>query len=332
MYTSSSAPSSARRATHEKTYEIATAFQPYGQGRKDGPKEKIQEFVILPTFHCAKVPDSIAPESAATVPDNFITSFYTLFDQLFLPVPTSPPSPRPPRPPTTPSHPRLPHAAGYTNVLATASPKHHAFLRTLSATHVFDYASATLTADVARAVSGDVLSAQGTLALLLPIKTGNNVAVGEAPMHWEVPAECNPFPASVTLKYVKTRSVPSSPANAKVRLTAQVDNGALRNCMSLARWKHQRPQVLAGRWWGEVSVGSVSAFASFEIFEWDGAFDILLGKPWLHSVRATQLRDGRDPYQVERGARPYNEPRIVKGRRQIHYRSRLPCFPFLRGV
>ncbi|KAJ7788714.1 hypothetical protein B0H14DRAFT_3576103 [Mycena olivaceomarginata] len=221
MYTSSSAPSSARRATHEKTYEIATAFQPYGQGRKDGPKEKIQEFVILPTFHCAKVPDSIAPESAATVPDNFITSFYTLFDQLFLPVPTSPPSPRPPRPPTTPSHPRLPHAAGYTNVLATASPKHHAFLRTLSATHVFDYASATLTADVARAVSGDgkvalaldaittegtlariaeVLSAQGTLALLLPIKTGNNVAVGEAPMHWEVPAECNPFPASVTLK------------------------------------------------------------------------------------------------------------------------------------
>jgi NADPH:quinone reductase-like Zn-dependent oxidoreductase len=120
---------------------------------------------------------------------------------------------------------QLPHAAGYTNVLATASPKHHAFLRTLGATHVFDYASATLTADVARAVGGDgkvalaldaitaegtlariaeVLSAQGTLALLLPIKTGNNVAVGEAPMHWEVPAERNPFPASVTLKYVRT--------------------------------------------------------------------------------------------------------------------------------
>ncbi|KAJ7327671.1 hypothetical protein DFH08DRAFT_816502 [Mycena albidolilacea] len=93
------------------------------------------------------------------------------------------------------------HAAGHTNVLATASLKHHAFLRTLGA---------TLTADVARAVGGDgkvalalnaitmegtlvriaeVLSAQGTLTLLLPIKAG------EAPMHWEVLAERNPFPA-----------------------------------------------------------------------------------------------------------------------------------------
>ncbi|KAJ7845863.1 hypothetical protein B0H14DRAFT_2227378, partial [Mycena olivaceomarginata] len=85
-----------------------------------------------------------------------------------------------------------------------------------------------------------------------------------------------------------------------VRLTAQVDNGALRNCMSLAQWKQYghllgrvRPSKTRlsvangrkfwpyGRWWGEVSVGGVSAFAWFEIFECDGAFDILLGKPWL---------------------------------------------------
>ncbi|KAF8125671.1 hypothetical protein K438DRAFT_1487010, partial [Mycena galopus ATCC 62051] len=42
-----------------------------------------------------------------------------------------------------------------------------------------------------------------------------------------------------------------------------------------------------GRWWGEVSVGGVSATAWFEIFECGGAFDVLLGKPWLHTVRAT---------------------------------------------
>jgi hypothetical protein len=44
----------------------------------------------------------------------------------------------------------------------------------------------------------------------------------------------------------------------------------------------------------------MSAFASFEIFECDGAFEILFGKPWLHSVRTTQVRDRRDPYQVKR--------------------------------
>ncbi|KAJ7842134.1 hypothetical protein B0H14DRAFT_3692857 [Mycena olivaceomarginata] len=54
-----------------------------------------------------------------------------------------------------------------------------------------------------------------------------------------------------------------------------VDNGALRNCMSLARWKqysHLRGRVLPSKtrlsvandrrfWWGEVSVGGMSAFA-----------------------------------------------------------------------
>jgi hypothetical protein len=101
------------------------------------------------------------------------------------------------------------HATGHTNVLATASLKHHAFLRTLSA---------TLTADVACTVGGDskvvlalkaimvegtlasiaeVLSMQSTLMLLLSIKAG------EAPMHWEVFTEHNLFPASKTSKYVR---------------------------------------------------------------------------------------------------------------------------------
>ncbi|KAJ6456111.1 chaperonin 10-like protein [Mycena sanguinolenta] len=214
-----------------------TAFQPYGQGRKDGPKGTMQEYVVLPAFQCAKVPDSITLDSAATVPDNFITSFYTLFDQLSLPVPPTFPASTPPSDHATPILVygagsttgqyalQLLHAAGYTNVVATASAKHHTFLRTLGATHVFDYTSPTLTSDVARAVGGDgkvaraldaitaegtiarvaeVLSPQSTVALLLPIKTGDTVAVGEAPMYWEVPADRNPFPPSATLAYVRT--------------------------------------------------------------------------------------------------------------------------------
>ncbi|KAJ6538744.1 hypothetical protein B0H10DRAFT_1624766, partial [Mycena sp. CBHHK59/15] len=95
------------------------------------------------------------------------------------------------------------------------------------------------------------------------------------------------------------------PDDSVVRVTAHVDNGAMRNCISLARWKGYGhclsplvPSVTRlsvasgrkiwpyGRWWGEVAVGGVRASAWFEVFECGGAFDIILGKPWLHSVRA----------------------------------------------
>ncbi|KAJ7463390.1 chaperonin 10-like protein [Mycena galericulata] len=203
-----------------------TGLSVFGQGRKDGLKGTLQEFVVLPHELCAKVPENIALDAAATIPDNFITSFYTLFDQLSLPVPTSfPPTAQPP------NHAvpilvygagstagqyaiQLLHAAGYTNVVATASTKHHAFLRTLGAKSIFDYNSPTLAADIGSAVGGDgkialafdpitatgtlakiaqVISPQGTVALLLPIKEGNNVAVGEAPMHVQMPSGLSPF-------------------------------------------------------------------------------------------------------------------------------------------
>ncbi|KAJ7106324.1 hypothetical protein C8R44DRAFT_587287, partial [Mycena epipterygia] len=91
-----------------------------------------------------------------------------------------------------------------------------------------------------------------------------------------------------------------------VRVTVHVDNGAGRNCISLARWKRYghclgsplvpSPTRLGvangrkiwpyGRWWGDVSVGGVRVTAWFEVFDSGGAFDVILGKPWLHSVRA----------------------------------------------
>ncbi|KAJ6456110.1 chaperonin 10-like protein [Mycena sanguinolenta] len=213
-----------------------TAMKPYNH---PGPSRRgtMQEYVVFPVFYCAKVPDSVALDSAATVPDNLITAFYTLFDHLSLPVPTAFPASTPPPNRATPILVygagstsgqyalQLLHAAGYTNVIATASTRHHAFLRTLGATHVFDYNSPTLAADIARAVGGDgkvplaldaigaegtiariakVLSPQGTAAFLLPIKSGDNVTAGDAPVYWEVPAERNPFPPTTTLKYVRT--------------------------------------------------------------------------------------------------------------------------------
>ncbi|KAJ7855749.1 hypothetical protein B0H14DRAFT_2353121, partial [Mycena olivaceomarginata] len=188
-----------------------------------------------------QVPDSTALESAVTVPDHVFTSLHpsTCSSTSFPHPSTAFPAPSPPPNHTIPilvygagsttgQHLeyalQLLHAASHTNILTTASHKHHAFLCTLGATHVFNYASPTLTADIACAVGGDgkvvhavnaitvegtlariaeVLKAQGTLTLLLLIKVGDNVAVGEAPMH-RVLVERNPFPAFVMSKYVQT--------------------------------------------------------------------------------------------------------------------------------
>ncbi|KAJ7698970.1 chaperonin 10-like protein [Mycena rosella] len=213
-----------------------TAFSLYGRGSKDGLKGTMQEFAVLPEHLCAKVRADlfIALDAAATIPDNFITSFYTLFDQLALPVPAAFPASTPP-----PDHAlpiliygagstagqyaiQLLHAAGYTNIVATASPKHHAFLRALGATRVVDYASPTLAADITAggeqmALAVDAITAEGTLAkiaqvlkpqgavsLLLPIKEGDAVAVGEAAMHFTFPEGRNPFAPETTIAYVRT--------------------------------------------------------------------------------------------------------------------------------
>ena len=41
-----------------------------------------------------------------------------------------------------------------------------------------------------------------------------------------------------------------------------------------------------GRWIGKVTVGGIEAESAFEIFDCKGAFDVILGKPWLRKVRA----------------------------------------------
>ncbi|KAJ6581936.1 chaperonin 10-like protein [Mycena capillaripes] len=214
-----------------------TGFSIYGAGRKKDLKGTMQEFVVLPSFLCSKIRGDLTLDAAATLPDNFLTAFYTIFDRLSLPMPTSFPNSTPP-----PNHAKpilvygasstagqyalqLLRIAGYTNVIATASEKHHEYLRSLGANHVIDYASPTLAADIATAAGGDgkiaiaidsisaegtlakiaeVMSPTGTVAILLPIKEGNTVAVGEAPMHGEIPEGRNPFPAETKIVYVRT--------------------------------------------------------------------------------------------------------------------------------
>ncbi|KAJ7289128.1 chaperonin 10-like protein [Mycena rebaudengoi] len=198
----------------------------------------MQQFTSLSAHLCAKIPDALALDAAATIPDNFIRAFYTLFDQLSLPVPESFPPSVPPANPSTPIliygagatlgqyAIQLLHAAGYTNVLATASPKHHTLLRILGATGVFDYNSPSLAEDIAAAIGGDgkvalavdpiatnrtiakiapLISAKGTVALLLPIKEDDSLA-GSVKLLPAIPEGQNPLPEGAKAVYVGTLS------------------------------------------------------------------------------------------------------------------------------
>ncbi|SJL15756.1 related to Zn-dependent oxidoreductases [Armillaria ostoyae] len=187
-----------------------------------------------------QVPDSMPLAAAATIPDHFVTAFHTLFNELGLglPVPKtfhslkSPPLSSAPiliygAGSTTGQHAiQLLHAAGYKNIIVTASPKHHGYLASLGATATIDYRSPSLAEEVAKAAGGDgkvalavdcitaegtiakvakVISQTGTVALLLPIKEGNNVrGEKDAQMYMSIPEGRSPFSKSVNVRGVRT--------------------------------------------------------------------------------------------------------------------------------
>ncbi|KAK0217653.1 hypothetical protein EDD85DRAFT_797883 [Armillaria nabsnona] len=130
------------------------------------------------------VPDSMPLTAAATIPDDFVPAFHTLFNELSLPVPKTFPSLEPPLLSSAPiliygagsatgQHAiQLLHAAEYKNIIVTASPKHHEYLAPLGATATIDYRSPSLAEDVAKAAGGDgkvalainCITTEGTIA------------------------------------------------------------------------------------------------------------------------------------------------------------------------
>ncbi|KAJ3563575.1 hypothetical protein NP233_g8851 [Leucocoprinus birnbaumii] len=208
----------------------------YGASRNKG----VQEYSIQPRSVCAKIPDNLPLEAAATIPDNFVCAFYTVFNQLSLQFPTSFPATQDPPNADVPIliygggatsgqyMIRLLHLARYKRILATASSKHHDYLRSLGATDLFDYNSPTLIDDINNAVGGpgklaisvDCISSEstmgilakfmsptGSVALLLPVKEGktlNNSPDEELFLAWPMPDSINPFPKEANLIGVRT--------------------------------------------------------------------------------------------------------------------------------
>ena len=99
-------------------------------------------------------------QQAITVPNNFVTVFHTLTADLGLPLPW--PKPAGYVPARAEDRIMIWGGAssvgqyalqvltyyGYRNLLTTASPKHHEFLRSLGAAKMFDYRSSTVTDDI----------------------------------------------------------------------------------------------------------------------------------------------------------------------------------------
>ncbi|KIJ29609.1 hypothetical protein M422DRAFT_188198, partial [Sphaerobolus stellatus SS14] len=95
------------------------------------------------------------------------------------------------------------------------------------------------------------------------------------------------------------------PRGEVVRVRAVVDGGAMRNTMCTRKWSqwghrlgekeqstitmrvadnHHIPS--AGRWKGKTEVSGVEVNTTFEMFDSHGAFEVILGKPWLRAVKA----------------------------------------------
>lgn len=167
-----------------------------------------------------------------------MTAFYTLFNRLGLPVPSSFPAPESPPFASAPIliygagstaglyAVQLLRLAGYKKIIATASKKHHEYLRSLGAADTFDYRSPSIVEDISKAIGGDgkalfavdcitaeatlglvakVISPRGKVALLLPIKEGNTVTNDQQQsLYFELPKEKNPFPPTTEIIAVRT--------------------------------------------------------------------------------------------------------------------------------
>ena len=104
-------------------------------------------------------------------------------------------------------------------------------------------------------------------------------------------------------------------------MQAVIDGSAMRNIICTSKWhtwKHwlaplnpskvtlsvadNHPIPSEGRWMGTVSVAGVETMQEFEVFDTNGAFQIILGKPWLSHVQAVH-EYGTDQITIKKGGR-----------------------------
>ncbi|KAI1115938.1 GroES-like protein [Nemania sp. NC0429] len=125
-----------------------------------------QEYSTVPEWTYGKIPERITFEEAVTLPENLVTAFNTLSADLKLPTPW--PKPADYEPPRANDRFLVWGAAssvgqltiqvlayyGYKHIIATASVQHHAHIKELGASEVFDYRSASVVEDLLESARG----------------------------------------------------------------------------------------------------------------------------------------------------------------------------------
>ncbi|KAI3336867.1 GroES-like protein [Xylariaceae sp. AK1471] len=160
-----------------------------------------QEYSTAPEWVFGKVPEGFSLEEAVTLPENLVTAFHTISTDLKLPTPW--PKPADYQPPRANERILIWGAAssvgqltiqvlkyyGYNHIVATASSKHHPYIKKLGASEVYDYRSPTVVDDLLRNAQGDdalafplivdcIGSQAGTLTPISKVaQSGSTVAV-----------------------------------------------------------------------------------------------------------------------------------------------------------
>lgn len=141
-----------------------------------------QEYATAPWWVFGKVPKGVTLEEAVTLPENFVTAFHTVSADLGLPVPW--PKPAGYVPARADEERVLVWGAassvgqltiqvlryyGYRNIVGTASPRHHAYLKELGAKEVYDYRSPTVVEDLLRGAAAAAGAEAGEAAPAFPL-------------------------------------------------------------------------------------------------------------------------------------------------------------------
>ncbi|KAI6120867.1 hypothetical protein EDD16DRAFT_1783369 [Pisolithus croceorrhizus] len=180
----------------------------------------LQLKAILHHTLCAKIPDNVSLEDAVTFPDNFVTAFYTIFDQLGLHFPLQFPATTAPRDAevsiliygagsTAGQYAiQILRLAGYANVIAIASSCHHEYLRSLGAKHTIDYRAPDMADQTIRAAGSkvqlamDCITAEGTMKRVAQVVRPKAKRVERC--GWRSPPTENPFGEDIRVIGVRT--------------------------------------------------------------------------------------------------------------------------------
>ncbi|VDB90635.1 unnamed protein product [Peniophora sp. CBMAI 1063] len=196
-----------------------------------------QEYIVVPARRLGRVPAGLDPRAAATVPDNFVTAWWTFMHYLGIELPYELPVKEKPVGLDEPIliwggatsvgqyAIQILAQAGYTNIITAASPRHTALLKSYGARAVIDYRAplSDIHAQLLSAANGqkyskvldcvahdkktialyrDVVAAGGVVALLLPVQVSDEK--GEVVGVRSVDNEVGDFPEGVKSVGVRT--------------------------------------------------------------------------------------------------------------------------------